>query len=121
MSIVFFINTNIYARIVIIFQKEPRHFTVMSGFFSLSEFYECLFLYARHVAAAYSKHPCNLSLRKWLCSAKAIPKPYNFTVAVVERGFDAVIEGVDGYGYLLLRRSNGTLSRYAFKEVELLL
>ncbi len=35
--------------------------------------------------------------------------------------FDAVIVGVDGYGYLLVRRSNGTLSRYAFKEVELLL
>ncbi len=32
--------------------------------------------------------------------------------------FTAVIEGVDPTGHLLLRRSDGTLSRYAFKEVE---
>jgi BirA family biotin operon repressor/biotin-[acetyl-CoA-carboxylase] ligase len=35
--------------------------------------------------------------------------------------FDAVIEGVEGDGHLLLRRCDGTLSRYAFKEVEQLL
>ena len=38
-----------------------------------------------------------------------------------EARFDAVIEGVEGDGHLLLRRSDGTLSRYAFKEVEQLL
>ena len=32
--------------------------------------------------------------------------------------FTAVIEGVEPAGHLLLRRSGGTLSRYAFKEVE---
>ncbi|MBQ3243961.1 MAG: biotin--[Bacteroidaceae bacterium] len=32
--------------------------------------------------------------------------------------FTAVIEGVEPTGHLLLRRSDGTLSRYAFKEVE---
>lgn len=32
--------------------------------------------------------------------------------------FTAVIEGVELTGHLLLRRSDGTLSRYAFKEVE---
>lgn len=32
--------------------------------------------------------------------------------------FMAVMEGVDPAGHLLLRRSDGTLSRYAFKEVE---
>ena len=32
--------------------------------------------------------------------------------------FTAVVEGVDPAGHLLLRRSDGTLSRYAFKEVE---
>lgn len=32
--------------------------------------------------------------------------------------FMAVVEGVDPAGHLLLRRSDGTLSRYAFKEVE---
>ena len=32
--------------------------------------------------------------------------------------FTAVIEGVEPAGHLLLRRSDGTLSRYAFKEVE---
>ena len=32
--------------------------------------------------------------------------------------FTAVIEGVEPDGHLLLRRSDGTLSRYAFKEVE---
>ena len=35
--------------------------------------------------------------------------------------FTAVIEDVEPMGHLLLRRSNGTLSRYAFKEVEMLL
>lgn len=35
--------------------------------------------------------------------------------------FMAVIEGVEPTGHLLLRRSDGTLSRYAFKEVEMLL
>lgn len=35
--------------------------------------------------------------------------------------FSAVIEGVTSCGYLLLRRQDGTLSRYAFKEVEQLL
>ena len=35
--------------------------------------------------------------------------------------FEAVIEGVENDGHLLLRHKNGTLSRYAFKEVELLL
>lgn len=35
--------------------------------------------------------------------------------------FDAVIEGVEPTGHLKLRRKDGTLSRYAFKEVELLL
>ena len=35
--------------------------------------------------------------------------------------FDAVIEGVEGDGHLLLRRCDGILSRYAFKEVEQLL
>lgn len=38
-----------------------------------------------------------------------------------EARFDAVIEGVESDGHLLLRRSDGTLSRYAFKEVEQLL
>lgn len=38
-----------------------------------------------------------------------------------EARFDAVIEGVEGDGHLLLRRKDGTLSRYAFKEVEQLL
>ena len=32
--------------------------------------------------------------------------------------FTAVIEGVEPAGHLLLRRDDGTLSRYAFKEVE---
>ena len=32
--------------------------------------------------------------------------------------FTAVIEGVESAGHLLLRRDDGTLSRYAFKEVE---
>lgn len=32
--------------------------------------------------------------------------------------FMAVVEGVEPTGHLLLRRSDGTLSRYAFKEVE---
>lgn len=32
--------------------------------------------------------------------------------------FTAVIEGIEPTGHLLLRRSDGTLSRYAFKEVE---
>ena len=32
--------------------------------------------------------------------------------------FTAVIEGVEPTGHLLLRRSDGTFSRYAFKEVE---
>lgn len=35
--------------------------------------------------------------------------------------FDAVIEGVENSGYLLVRRDNGILSRYAFKEIEQLL
>ena len=35
--------------------------------------------------------------------------------------FDAVIEGIESDGHLLLRRCDGTLSRYAFKEVEQLL
>ena len=35
--------------------------------------------------------------------------------------FDAVVEGVENDGHLLLRRKDGTMSRYAFKEVELLL
>ena len=35
--------------------------------------------------------------------------------------FDAVVEDVESDGHLLLRRNDGTLSRYAFKEVELLL
>ena len=35
--------------------------------------------------------------------------------------FKAAIEGVDCNGYLLVRRSDGSLSRYAFKEIELLL
>lgn len=35
--------------------------------------------------------------------------------------FDAVMEGVEPTGHLLLRHVNGTLSRYAFKEVEMLL
>ena len=35
--------------------------------------------------------------------------------------FEAVMEGVEASGHLLLRRSDGTLSRYAFKEVEQLL
>ena len=38
-----------------------------------------------------------------------------------EARFDAVIEGVESDGHLLLRHNDGTLSRYAFKEVELLL
>ena len=38
-----------------------------------------------------------------------------------EGAFTAVIEGVELTGHLLLRRSDGTLSRYAFKEVEMLL
>ncbi len=32
--------------------------------------------------------------------------------------FTAVIEGVEPTGHLLFRRCDGTLSRYAFKEVE---
>lgn len=32
--------------------------------------------------------------------------------------FEGVIEGVEGNGFLLIRRSNGMLSRYAFKEIE---
>lgn len=32
--------------------------------------------------------------------------------------FEAVMEGVEADGHLLLRRGDGTLSRYAFKEVE---
>lgn len=32
--------------------------------------------------------------------------------------FEAVVEGVGPMGHLLLRRTDGTLSRYAFKEVE---
>ncbi len=35
--------------------------------------------------------------------------------------FKAVVEGVEPSGHLLLRREDGTLTRYAFKEVELLL
>ena len=35
--------------------------------------------------------------------------------------FEAVMEGVEPTGHLLLRHSCGTLSRYAFKEVEMLL
>lgn len=35
--------------------------------------------------------------------------------------FTAVVEGVEPTGHLLLRRADGTLSRYAFKEVEMLL
>lgn len=35
-----------------------------------------------------------------------------------EGTFTAVMEGVEPTGHLLLRRSDGTLSRYAFKEVE---
>lgn len=35
--------------------------------------------------------------------------------------FDAVIADVEGSGHLVLKRVSGTLSRYAFKEVELLL
>lgn len=35
-----------------------------------------------------------------------------------EGEFSAVIEGVEPMGAILLRRTNGTLSRYAFKEVE---
>ena len=35
--------------------------------------------------------------------------------------FGAVMEGVEPTGHLLLRHVNGTLSRYAFKEVEMLL
>ena len=35
--------------------------------------------------------------------------------------FEAVIEGVEPYGHLIVRRSDGGLSRYAFKEVEQLL
>lgn len=35
--------------------------------------------------------------------------------------FEAVIEGVENDGHLLVRRSDGVLSRYAFKEVEQLL
>ena len=38
-----------------------------------------------------------------------------------EGAFTAVIEGVELTGHLLLRRSDGMLSRYAFKEVEMLL
>lgn len=38
-----------------------------------------------------------------------------------EGAFTAVMEGVEPSGHLLLRRSDGTLSRYAFKEVEQLL
>lgn len=38
-----------------------------------------------------------------------------------EGAFTAVMEGVEPTGHLLLRRSDGTLSRYAFKEVEQLL
>lgn len=38
-----------------------------------------------------------------------------------EGTFTAVMEGVEPSGRLLLRRSDGTLSRYAFKEVEQLL
>jgi BirA family biotin operon repressor/biotin-[acetyl-CoA-carboxylase] ligase len=38
-----------------------------------------------------------------------------------EGSFDAVIEGVESNGHLLLRRNDGTLSRYAFKEIEQLL
>lgn len=33
--------------------------------------------------------------------------------------FKAVVEGVDPGGHLLLRRDNGLLARYAFKEVEM--
>lgn len=41
---------------------------------------------------------------------------------VAEGGaFTAYIEGVDAGGHLLLRRADGTLLRYAFKEVEMLL
>ncbi len=36
----------------------------------------------------------------------------------VDGEFTAVIEGVGPAGHLLLRRGDGTLSRYAFKEVE---
>ena len=35
--------------------------------------------------------------------------------------FEAVIEGVEPMGYLLIRRADGVLSRYAFKEVEMAL
>lgn len=35
--------------------------------------------------------------------------------------FKAVIEGVEPYGHLIVRRGDGGLSRYAFKEVEQLL
>ena len=38
-----------------------------------------------------------------------------------EGTFTAVMEGIEPSGHLLLRRSDGTLSRYAFKEVEQLL
>lgn len=38
-----------------------------------------------------------------------------------EGTFTAVMEGVEPTGHLLLRRSDGALSRYAFKEVEQLL
>ena len=34
--------------------------------------------------------------------------------------FEAVIEGVEPLGHLLLRRIDGSLSRYAFKEVEMI-
>lgn len=35
--------------------------------------------------------------------------------------FEAVIEGVEPMGHLLIRRADGVLSRYAFKEVEMAL
>ena len=38
-----------------------------------------------------------------------------------ESRFQAVIEGVENDGHLLIRRNDGTLQRYAFKEIEQLL
>lgn len=64
-----------------------------------------------------------------LCSgnSKAIAAKYrNLLLGINEQrsfvdsngGFSAVIEGVESDGHLLVRRSDGTLSRYAFKEIE---
>ncbi|MBR4065920.1 MAG: biotin--[Bacteroidaceae bacterium] len=66
---------------------------------------------------------------RWGCK-EAIPAEYRELLLgfgeqreYVDAGgvFMAVIEGVEPTGHLLLRRSDGTLSRYAFNEVEMLL